>query len=145
MTVVHNGTSEGVLYAVYGSLRKGGSNHRHLEGKDVELVGHFITEPKYEMLSVQDRFPALLTDGNTSITLELYTVNSEVVEDALDRLEGYNPNASDPRHNMYDKDIIDTPYGPAFIYFWNDHDSSHLNPVDSGDWIDYLKIKNSQT
>lgn len=129
------------LYAVYGSLRKGDYNHKtYLENReDIEYVGTYITDPIYKMISIgQGSFPGLLQKGDTSVTLEIYKIKSKSIERELDGLEGYY---GVDENNMYDKDIIDTPYGPSFIYFYNWSKSSDDDIkdfiVESGDWIDY--------
>lgn len=132
-------TKKNVLYAVYGTLRKGCGNHYHLKDSNVEFVGHYVTNPVYTLYNI-GAFPGLVKKGATSVTLEIYKVNSEKVELSLDALEGYY--SDDPTNSMYNKDIIDTPFGPAFIYFWNG-DTAQLKGIESGDWIDHIKSVNN--
>lgn len=119
------------LYAVYGSLRKGLGNHSVLG--NAPLVGTIKTKPEYTMYSLGG-FPGVVKGGNTSITLEIYEVKNETIEENLDWLEGYNePN--DP-YNFYNKEKIDTELGEAYIYFIND-DVKDRQIVDSGDWYEF--------
>tara|TARA_R110002020_G_scaffold140447_3_gene311941 strand:- start:62 stop:484 length:423 start_codon:yes stop_codon:yes gene_type:complete len=132
------------LYAVYGTLRKKGSNHRYLDNNpNVKFVGSITTDPIFNLKSVSDAFPALLKKGNTSVVMEIYDVASAQVETNLDRLEGYSLDAP-AELNYYQKDIIDTPLGPAYVYFWNEKNPSKLSNITSGDWIDYITVKTKE-
>lgn len=123
------------LYAVYGSLRKGLSNHGTLGNSP--MVGTVVTEPKYTMVSLGG-FPGVVKGGNTSITLEIYDVKHETIEQNLDWLEGYSgPN---DEYNFYNKEIIETELGPAYIYYINE-DVNGRPLVESGDWKQY-KLNN---
>ena len=128
-------------YAVYGTLRKDGSNHHHLSNKKgVTYVGTITSEHIYTMKSVGDCFPALFKNGDTSIVLEIYDVQSAEVERSLDALEGYSADRAES-NNYYNKDIINTPLGPAFVYFFNTNNNSTLYPIENGDWVEYIKNK----
>lgn len=120
------------LYAVYGSLRKGLGNHRIL--RDSKLLGEYSTPPLFTMYSLGG-FPGVIEKGETSVTLEVYKVEDEGIEDRLDVLEGYHG-----KHygaNLYNKEIISTPYGDAFIYYFN-RENLPYPIVASGDWKKYL-------
>lgn len=131
-----------MLVAVYGSLRKTFYNHRLLENKDSKYIGTFQTKPIYTMKSL-DSFPALLKKGSTSITLEVYKV-SEKVDKNIETLEGYA--GTNNEGNLYNKEVINTPFGKASIYFWNtrnDKDNLKNRPTClEGDWKEYkLQLK----
>ena len=129
--------NKGILYAVYGTLRKEQSNHYLLENKlGVDYIGHYVTKPKYTMFDINGGFPGVIPEGNTSITLEIYEIDNKFIERRLDALEGYYGKDND----MYKKDIIQTPFGPCFIYFYN-CDCFGLSEIESGDWIDHKNIK----
>jgi len=133
-----NKEKEGTLYAVYGTLRKTGSNHRLLDNEDkVDFIGRVDSDPVYTLKSVLDNFPALLKKGNTSVVMEIYDIKCKGVESKLDQLEGYSADREEDQ-NYYQKDIINTPLGPAFIYFWNQNNKQGLKNIESGDWIDYI-------
>ena len=123
-----------LLYAVYGSLRHGLGNHRVIE--DAKYLGEDVTPPEYNMYSL-GAFPGVTQGGDTSITLEIYKVENPEIEYALDRLEGY-AGKNNPR-NFYNKELINTSYGLAYIYFLNDKDYKPTTIVESGDWVEYLK------
>ncbi len=76
---------------VYGTLRKGGSNHFRMAGSD------FIGEGKIsgKMYKI-DWYPALLCGGETFVKGEFYRVDDKTL-DALDEFEGITPDASVPR------------------------------------------------
>ena len=125
-----------MLIAVYGSLRKGLGNHHHLKKPKVKYVGTFDTKPIYTMKSLV-HFPALLKNGSTSIVMEVYKIPSEV-DKAIENLEGYQGKDND--YNMYNKEKINTPFGEAFVYFWNKKEGSlsRQEICPSGDWKEYL-------
>lgn len=93
---------------VYGTLRKGGSNHRLLEKS--KFVGVHITQNEYTMVDFGP-FPALLEEGVTPITGEVYEIDNPTAL-AIDRLEGYP--------HLYQRKVIDTEYGKALVYYIED-------------------------
>lgn len=72
-----------MLVYVYGTLRKGKSNHELL--KDSEYVGKFFTNKKYTLLVAG--LPFLVKRDGDGALGEVYKINSETLR-ALDRLEG---------------------------------------------------------
>lgn len=120
--------------AVYGSLRKGLSNHGLLSKS--KSLGTFETLPKYNMYSVGGSFPALKNNGTTSIVMEVYEVDDKVL-DRLDALEGYlGPNDID---NHYNKESISTPFGEAAVYIYN-RSVNHMPRVINGDWNSFKTL-----
>ena len=108
---------------VYGTLKKGGGNHRLLNG--CKFVGEHITENEHTMVDFGP-FPAILEGGTTPITGEVYVINNSVAGD-LDRLEG------DP--SMYQRKIIDTEYGKALVYYMKELGAHHkYGIIESGVW-----------
>jgi gamma-glutamylcyclotransferase (GGCT)/AIG2-like uncharacterized protein YtfP len=124
------------LVAVYGSLREGMHNNGML-GKS-EYIGSFNSEPSYTMFSVNDQYPAVINEGSTSILLEVYKTNPEV-QKKLNFLEGYH-DSKDTKHNYYNRETIETPYGDAYIYYFN-NDTSNCKMVESGDWSSWMAEK----
>lgn len=116
--------------AVYGSLRKGLGNHRLLEhatfiGKD--------QIPNFEMYSL-GAFPFIRPSETTNlITIEVYEVDSDQFA-RLDMLEGYP--------SFYDRKLVNTEYGEAWIYFIDQSPRDHDHVVE-GDWVEYLKERNN--
>ena len=123
-----------MLVAVYGTLRKGLSNHGLL--KNAEYVGAYETLPEYKMVDL-GAYPGLLENGNTSITMEVFKV-TDIELGSLDQLEGYD--ANDAEHTFYERIIIDTPFGKAFTYLYNGQFGG-ADIVTTGDWKDYYKLK----
>lgn len=120
------------LYAVYGSLRKGLGNHRILG--ESKFKGEFTTPPNFTMYSLGG-FPGVIEKGNTPITLEVYEVEEIDIESRLDILEGYHGKYYGA--NLYNKETIETPFGEAFIYYFN-RENLPYPVVESGDWKKYL-------
>lgn len=121
------------LVAVYGTLRQNQSNNCHLAG--AEYIGEYDTEPIYTMYSLHS-FPGIVENGNTSIKMEVFEVQEEDTFKRLDNLEGfYGDNNKD---NLYNKKIIETPFGKAFVYFYNG-DVRKRPAVEGGDWVDYKR------
>lgn len=115
------------LMAVYGTLRKGGSNHNSFL-RNAEFVGEFKTKPEYTLHKVGG-YPGLKKGGKTEVVMEVYNVTSNE-EQRIDWLEGYDPNSDD--NNFFNKKPIETPFGEASVYFY---EPDINNPIESGDFI----------
>lgn len=112
------------LYAVYGTLKKGFGNHRILE--DNPLVFEGTVNIPFYMVSLGG-FPGILKDDKSnSIYIEVYEVSDQETEKRLDRLEGYP--------SFYNKEIIDTPVGKAYVYFLENSLYGDNDLVESGNW-----------
>lgn len=121
--------------AVYGSLREGLHNHGVIKGST--LLGTFESEPNYTMYSVGGSFPGLVLGGTTSVVMEVYEVTPRVLQ-GVDGLEGYMGDEF-PDTNFYNRILMDTPYGKAYSYIYND-DVESLHIVESGDWVKFKKM-----
>lgn len=106
-----------ILFFVYGTLKKGYYNHRLLQGPGVTFKGEFTTEPNYTMYSLGG-YPAVMSNGTTAITGELYEVTNKNVIENIYRLEGYsgNPNS---KYNHYSVEHLTTPYGKATLFVYS--------------------------
>lgn len=124
-----------MLIAVYGSLRKGLSNHKVIE--NTKYIGQYETKPIYNMYSL-NAFPGITEGGNTSIVMEVYRVNKEELQ-RVDNLEGYDSSSND--NDFYKRVVIKTPYGAAFTYLF-EGDVEGLSKVKDGDWTKYKKFNN---
>lgn len=91
---------------VYGTLRRGESNHRYVA--EARRLGGHVTAPGYTLYDTGP-FPAAMAGGSTAIVGEVYAVDRRGFR-LLDRLEGY------PRE--YTRRRIATPYGAAWMYLW---------------------------
>ena len=120
------------LVAVYGSLRRNMHNHYAL-GKS-KYIGTFNSQPIFTMYSVSGKYPAVIKEGSTSIIIEVFEAEDDV-QKKLDHLEGYSEDL-DKEDNYYNKETIETPYGEAFIYYFN-NDVSNFETIESGDWVSW--------
>jgi gamma-glutamylcyclotransferase (GGCT)/AIG2-like uncharacterized protein YtfP len=110
---------------VYGSLLSGLHNHGVISTG--ELLGTHTTKPEFTMYSLRG-FPGVTHHGSTNIKGEVYEVDSNTFRD-LDRLEGYP--------TFYTREVIDTPYGKAWIYLLNYPYNLSNEEVEDGDWRHY--------
>lgn len=106
---------------VYGTLLRGESNHHWL--RRAEFLGRWCTPPRYRLHDLGP-YPVLCGGGTQRIHGELYRVDAWTMA-GLDRLEGY------PDH--YDRKLIPTPRGPAWIYFRSEPPPG-ARPIPGGSW-----------
>lgn len=118
------------LYAVYGSLKKGYGNHRLINNDNCEFLGTTLTEPKFSLYSL-GAFPGLKENGETAVEIEVYEVKTKEQEARLDGLEGYMGEGNP--HNFYNKIVIPTEFGDAFIYTFNGK-LRQENFIENGKW-----------
>jgi gamma-glutamylcyclotransferase (GGCT)/AIG2-like uncharacterized protein YtfP len=114
------------LVAVYGSLRKGLHNHGLLAqspqlGTDTAQGFKMYSMGGFPFITHEDATP------EDTITIEVYEV-TPIEMRRLDRLEGYP--------SFYNRELIDTKFGKAWIYFI-DGDKDGYPPVVDGDWLKY--------
>ncbi len=118
---------------VYGTLRKGGSNHFRMASAD------FVGEGKISGRMVKiDWYPALLCGGGTCVKGELYLVDAETLK-ALDDFEGITPDATKPRDYRRVKVTVNLSNGEtedAWVWEWIG-DTGSAEPLDGGDWLAY--------
>ncbi|MFV8833648.1 gamma-glutamylcyclotransferase [Aquisalimonas sp.] len=107
---------------VYGTLRRGGSNHRLLQ--DARLLGEHLTDPVFAMLDIGP-YPGVVPGGQTAVRGEVYVVTPARFRE-LDALEDY------PR--TYTRRPLTTPWGDAWIYLYRPR-GQRLPQVSSGDWF----------
>lgn len=118
---------------VYGTLRKGGSNHFRLAGS--EFVGEGKISGKMYKI---DWYPALLCGGETFVKGELYKVDDTTLE-ALDHFEGITPDAAEPREYRRVKATV--KFSPekseeAWVWEWIGG-ADNAQPLDGEDWLAY--------
>lgn len=111
----------GTLVFVYGTLRKGESNHHLISG--CGFCGCYVTQPRYRMLHL-GTYPGVVAGGFTAIAGEVYRLNARELR-TLDRLEAY------PR--LYKRALIATPWGRAWIYLYRGG-RTHRRVLPGGDW-----------
>ncbi len=110
---------------VYGTLLRGESNHRTLDG--ARFVGREKTRPDYRLLDL-GAYPAIVADGSTSVVGEVYEVNAAGLA-RLDRLEGHP--------TMYLRTPVVLAGGTeAFVYVMRERPTWRRNAptITSGDW-----------
>ena len=93
----------------YGTLKQGHGNHRLLT--NAKFLGVAKTPAKYTMYNTGG-FPAVIPQGDTEISGELYEVTPEEFR-RLDMLEGYPSMYG--REQIQLQDSEETPW----IYLWN--------------------------
>ena len=117
--------------AVYGSLLSGLHNNTYL--KHSRLVGECTFRGKMFDLSA---YPACASHGNTTIHAELYEIDDGCLK-RLDALEGH------PR--FYQREIIETSLGPAWVYLMQADGWLLDSPVvKSGNWREYYNAKHAE-
>lgn len=104
---------------VYGSLRKGASNHWRVESatfvRDQTITGTLL---------VIDWYPGLILYGETEVKGEVYEVSPELLKE-LDHFEGI------VQSGEYQRVMIDE----MWIYEWQ-NGSEGYEVVSSGDWLE---------
>lgn len=117
------------LIAVYGTLRRGCSNH-YIMGES-RFVGDTKTAPIFKMCSF-GHFPAVFTKGNTAITVEIYEVDDKTLQ-RIYQLEGYT-GIRGSEFNWYDTIDINTPIGIAEMFIGVESSFHSLIEIKTGDW-----------
>lgn len=97
---------------VYGTLKKGHSNHHVLSN------AQFVGRCKLDQITLYDigPFPGAKLRPSDGVEVEIYDVTNKVFAQ-LDQLEGYNWKAR--KAGEYDRLQLETPFGPAWIYIYN--------------------------
>ncbi|MEP1213454.1 MAG: gamma-glutamylcyclotransferase family protein [Marinobacter sp.] len=111
---------------VYGTLKKGHSNHHFM------ATARFVGRCRLKQITLYDigPFPGAKLRPSQGIDVEIYDVTNELFA-RLDQLEGHNPRA--PRAGEYDRRQLETPFGLAWIYLYN-RDVSGLPAIQRGGW-----------
>lgn len=109
---------------VYGTLLSGEVNHDLL--RDARSLGPHRT-PSCFSLYLVGAYPGLVRGGVTAVSGEVYEVDTSSLRQ-LDRLEDYPI--------LYDRELIRTPYGRAWIYLYRAEVTDRLL-IANGDWRDF--------
>lgn len=119
------------IVAVYGSLKKGFSNHRLLE--EAEFIGNAVVGG-WDMYSFG--YYPMIIPGSGLVSVELYAVSAAEFQ-SLDNLEGY-PSFYDRR-----KIAASTERGPvqAWIYFGDADQVKGLPKVETGNWTQETRLR----
>ncbi len=116
------------LLAVYGTLRKGQSNHYILE--DSEFLGITETDPIFTLYT-NGFFPCLY-HGVNKVIIEVYRITDPQIAFNIDQLEGFSGRRNNPL-NWYDITDINTPWGLAEIFIYKTKPA--LPAIITGDWL----------
>ncbi len=106
---------------VYGSLRRGQSNHSLLDG--ASFLGVCRTAPRYTMWNL-GAYPGVVPGGRDAIVGEVYRIDKRTLA-RLDELEAYPV--------LYTRERISTPFGPAWMYIYQGSNRGGTR-IASGDW-----------
>lgn len=118
---------------VYGTLRRGGSNHFRMNG--AEFLGAGKIAGKIFKI---DWYPALACGGAGEVQGELYRVCAEHLR-ALDVFEGILPDSEEQREYrrvMVEVTLESGEKQSAWVWEWIGDLSSAL-ALDTGDWLAY--------
>ncbi len=118
---------------VYGTLRKGASNHFRMG--DSEFLGTGRIAGKMYRI---DWYPALVCGGDSSVKGELYLVSDKDLA-ALDTFEGITPDAEDPREYRRANTKVTLDSGgewDAWVWEWAGGVGG-AQPLDGDDWLAY--------
>lgn len=111
---------EPIRVAVYGTLKKGRGNHRVMENAGGKLLGEDVVPAK--LYAYCQGFPSLTLEPYHGVLIEVYEVENL---SPLDRLEGYP--------SFYNRSVIDTQYGQAWIYHMDEDDlNGKVDVITSG-------------
>lgn len=117
---------------VYGTLLAGFGNHRAYM-QTAKLVDKATVPGKMYSLG---GYPCVSVHGNNTVHGEVYDIDEETLKH-LDRLEGH------PR--FYQREIVETSIGPAWIYLINNAEQQgYNNVVASGNWREFTQEKESR-
>lgn len=111
-----------MLVGVYGTLKKGYSNHRLLE--NYKFKGTELIEGRYKLYDLGP-FPGI-KPGNGNLFIEIYEVDDQAGLNSLDELEGYP--------YLYSKNYVDTSFGKVLLYVYNEQINGKL--IKNGFWHD---------
>lgn len=132
-------TATKYLVFVYGTLKRGGTNHHVIERGRFRGVAN--TEPQFRLLDAcGGAFPYMVA-GDRSIQGELFELDGATLY-SLDQLEGYRPNSE---VNHYNRETIMVTVGnerrEALVYVLNEkYRRAHgATEFDGNNWIPVQK------
>lgn len=123
---------------VYGTLRKGGSNHFRMHG--AEFVGKGTVEGAIYRIDTNPQlvFPALKLDNGGCVMGEVYRVSETQLKD-LDAFEGISERNEEPyeyRRVMTSVEMESGEQTYAWVWEWN-ASLDGAAPLLEGDWLLY--------
>jgi gamma-glutamylcyclotransferase (GGCT)/AIG2-like uncharacterized protein YtfP len=127
--------------AVYGTLRRGGTNASYLDGFPDLGTGR-IAGRLHEMRRSANRaypFPALVVGGAGRVVVELRALPGPEALVALDVLEAYDP--ADEPGSQYVRRVVAVVEGPvatAWVYVYNGPADAMGDAIPDGDWLAHV-------
>jgi gamma-glutamylcyclotransferase (GGCT)/AIG2-like uncharacterized protein YtfP len=127
--------------AVYGTLRRGGTNASYLDGLP-DLGTGWIAGRLREMPRSAGRaypFPALILGGAGRVLVELRGLPGPEALVPLDVLEAYDP-ADEPRSQYVRRAVAVTggAVATAWVYIYNGPAAEMGDEIAGGDWIAHI-------
>jgi gamma-glutamylcyclotransferase (GGCT)/AIG2-like uncharacterized protein YtfP len=115
-----------IKVGVYGTLKKGGSNHHIMAGSQ------FLGCCQMTRITLYDigPYPGAKLCSSEGVDVEVYEVSGQVF-DRLDVLEGYI--SQSPQSGDYDRRQLETSFGLAWVYLCN-FDVTGLPEIRRGGW-----------
>lgn len=98
--------------AVYGTLKRGHSNHRLLGRARFLGTDHLRSIVLFDL----GPYPGARRKPSQGVLVEVYEVHNNGLA-RLDELEGYNPKA--PEWGQYTRQRLSTHHGDAWVYLYN--------------------------
>jgi len=122
---------------VYGSLLSEMGNHRLLT--ESKMLGISRTPKNFALVDL-GYFPGAVVDESHpgNVLGEVYEIDDATLT-RLDHLEGYR--SIDPKSGLYDRVMINTEFGEAYIYLYNNRYGRSPYFVENGDWRTYFTNK----
>jgi len=105
-------TTETHRVAVYGTLKRGYSNHHLLIRARFMGTDHLRRIVLYDL----GPYPGAVEQPSGGVLVEVYEVDDRGLA-RLDELEGYN--ARFPESGLYTRKVMETRQGPAWVYLYN--------------------------
>ena len=114
------------LLFVYGTLKSDQNKNYLLKSLNGKFLGQFATPPVYDFMDL-GYYPAAMKGGNISILGEVWEVDNMSAVDMYEGVPG-----------LYTRDIINTDYGEAYMYFLTDIRShEYAVEIPDGVWEGY--------
>ena len=133
------------LVAVYGSLRKGMSNHRLNENAGAVHLFDGLTYENYDMHAYcPGGYPSVNLTGTQSgkpVKVEIYQVEYQGLLNSYDHLEGYS--VANPENSFYNRTMVPIVLSPTgdMVMAWIYHiDEDNGDLVEDGDWVKYMGV-----
>lgn len=116
--------------AVYGTLREGRGNHRLLT-TSTKLGTCTLQGWEMYPAGMHGGFPVIYASDalQDEIVVEVYECTTDTLTGPLDGLEGHP--------TWYRRQLVDTPFGEAWIYVMQDEGYKQYPRITSGDFVQF--------